>query len=54
MRDRTKRQYETHSFKREKLVGLAWLVVFAVMIGGSAYQGARSLALTTSVLLASR
>ena len=43
MRDKTKQRYENATFRREKLIALAWLVLFAVMVGGSAYQGFQTL-----------
>ena len=47
MRNKTKQPCETATFQRKKLIAVAWLVLFAVMVGGSAYQGFQTLVLAT-------
>ena len=38
MRENTRRRYETSDFRKEKLVAAAWLILFAVLVGGSIYN----------------
>ncbi len=54
MRDKTKQRYEKATFQREKLIAIVWLVLFAVMVGGSAYQGVQTLLKIPSQVFATR
>ena len=54
MRNKSTQRYETATFQREKLIAVAWLVLFAVMVGGSAYQGFQTLLHTPSLVLVTR
>ena len=38
MGENTRRRYENSDFRKEKLVAAAWLMLFAVLVGGSIYN----------------